>query len=396
MTMASRPQALPSPDHDALIQSRELSRRIGKKIDADGGKISFADFMQAALYTPKLGYYMNDAAKFGPDGDFVTAPGISPLFSQCIATQCAQIFAQLNTRMSIIEFGAGTGIMAADILLYLEQLDCLPEYYYIIEISPQLKMRQRTTLQKNCAHLLQHIIWLDELPVERINAIVLANEVLDAMPVELFTKADGQDRQRFVGEKNEQFVFFDAEIENRALKLALQDLTKQGIDFADSYYSEINLQIGTWLAKIQRSLQQGVILLIDYGYTRQEYYHPQRASGTLQCHYQHSVHVDPLRLVGLQDITAHVDFTAVALAAVEIDLAVLGFTSQSIFLLNNNLLNLVDAATSTGVKAIQKSQQIKQLTLPSEMGELFKVLALGKNIEINLQGFAIQDRLHQL
>ena len=387
--------SLPEPNHHAAAQSQELAAWIGKKISTAGGKLSFADFMQAALYTPMLGYYTNNQVKFGVAGDFITAPEITALFSQCIAIQCMQVFSQLTVSPSIIEFGAGTGIMAADILLYLEKENCLPDYYYIIEISPSLKLRQQATLQRQCPHLFKKVIWLEQLPAQ-INGVVLANEVLDAMPVEQFIKVGEQYKQRFVIEENKHFLFFDDQIENAELVRALHGLTDAGIHFSDTYCSEINLHLGSWLTDIEQSLQQGVILLIDYGYPRKEYYHPQRSAGTLQCHYRHRVHNDPLTFVGLQDITAHVDFTAVAAAAINAGLQVLGFSWQSVFLLNNGLTDLMDKKSPATMRSIKQSQRIKQLILPSEMGELFKVLALGKNMDINLQGFATQDMRYQL
>ena len=377
------------------VKSEALIDKLRRQLIAAGGKLSFAKFMEIALYTPELGYYMNSLPKFGAHGDFITAPELSPLFSQALAAQSAQIITMLSDA-SIIEFGAGSGIMAVNILLHLEKLKCLPEHYYIIEISPYLRKQQRQTLQRECPHLLDKVIWLDAMPSDKLKAVVLANEVLDAMPVEQFTIKNGEFLQRFVTENNDQLSLLEQPVENTELMQALRHLQAEGIEFTDGYTSEINLNISTWLSNINASLQQGVILLIDYGYARQEYYHPQRDTGTLQCHYQHRVHSDPLQLIGKQDITAHVDFTAVAEAAVELNLQVLGFILQSLFLLNNDLLSLAEAIPMDETRRLQQSQQIKQLTLPSEMGELFKILALGKNIDFSLQGFMTQDILHQL
>ncbi len=376
-------------------KNEALITHLRNECIAAGGKLSFAKFMEIALYMPEFGYYMNSLPKFGAIGDFITAPELSPLFSQCIATQCLQIIPELPDA-NIIEFGAGSGIMAANILLYLESSACLPKHYYIIEISPYLRKQQQQTLQQRCPHLLANVTWLEAMPNKEITGIVLANEVLDAMPVEQFTVKNGEFQQCFVAEKNDEWIFLEQPVENVELLNALRHLQEEGIAFAEGYRSEINLNITPWLSTIASDLQKGVILFIDYGYSRQEYYHRQRYAGTLQCHYQHRVHSDPLRLIGEQDITAHVDFTAVAEAALTFDLQVLGFTLQSIFLLNNDLLILTESPTTEELAHVQRSQQIKQLTLPSEMGELFKVLALGKNIDFPLKGFTMQNMLHQL
>ena len=383
------------PTSQALEQHEKLQVFLHHQITAADGKLSFAEFMAVALYTPDLGYYMNASEKFGATGDFVTAPELSALFSQSVALQCAQIIEQLPNA-SILEFGAGSGIMAVDILLQLEKCTCLPEHYYILEISPTLKKRQQQTLQKRCPHLLEKVSWLDTLPKYKITGVILANEVLDAMPVEQFKVVSGEFKQRFVSEVNDELVFLDGEMENPVLATALRHLQNEAIEFAEGYLSEVNLHIASWLTDLDSCLQQGVILLFDYGYPRQEYYHAQRHGGTLQCHYQHRVHPDPLQLVGLQDITTHVDFTAVAEAAVALNIDVLGFTSQAIFLLNNGLLKLLDDNVNGKLERLQRQQQVKQLTMPSELGELFKVLALGKQVDFSLQGFSIQDRLHQL
>ena len=391
--MLSIAQSLPQLSDEALACTEKLTAHIKQKIKAVGGKLSFAEFMQAALYTPQWGYYMNTGEKFAAVGDFITAPELSPLFSRCLAAQCAEILTFLP-QTNIVEFGAGSGVMATDILLHLETLNVLPAQYYIIEISPYLKTQQQKILKKRCPHLLDRVFWLDRMP-KNSNAIVLLNEVLDALPVEQFVKTASGFQQRFVSEVNNKLVLCAADVENQVLAAALQYLEHQSIAFVEGYISEINLQITTWLQCLAQRLRQGIVLCVDYGYTRGEYYHPQRSSGTLQCHYQHRVHGNPLLFPGLQDITSHVDFTAVAEAAINMDLEVLGFTLQSTFLLNNGLLDLM--ATSTDMlQQLKYSQQVKQLTLPNEMGTLFKVIALGRGIDFSLQGFASQDRLHEL
>ncbi len=391
--MPSILQSLSKPDGQALADSKKLTQYIRKQIQIVGGKWSFEEFMRAALYNPELGYYMNTTAKFAAPGDFVTAPELSPLFSRCLAAQCAQIFTHLPLA-NIVEFGAGSGIMAADILLHLEKLNLLPQQYYIVDISPTLKKRQQATWQRHCPHLLNKVSWVDVMPND-IDAIVLLNEILDAMPVEQFVKTVSGFQQRFIAAADAELVFYDADIENKELSTALRHLENEGISFTADYVSEINLQLKPWLQHIAQHLRQGVILCCDYGYARREYYHPQRSRGTLQCHYQHRVHDRPLWFPGLQDITSHVDFTAVAEAAIEGGLEVLGFTLQSLFLLNNGLLDLVSTASNV-VERVRYNQQVKQLTLPDEMGERFKVIALGKRTDLSLQGFATQDRSYEL
>lgn len=383
---------LPEASEVALKHSNKLCNAIRQQIDHADGKITFADFMQLALYAPGLGYYSANNKKFGEDGDFITAPELSELFSRALAEQCAEVLPTLNNAC-IIEFGAGTGVMAAAILLHLQQLNCLPEKYFILELSADLIQRQQQTLRQECAELLDRVEWLDHLPEQPLNAIVLANEVLDAMPIELFRVSDPEILQGFVSYDQNNFNLVFKTSQDEFFQNATNELRQQ-ITFTPDYQSEINLMLHPWMRGLSDCIAQGVVLLIDYGYPRSEYYHPQRNQGTLQCFYRHLVHDDFFQLIGLQDITANVDFTAVAEAAVEADFSVLGYTSQGVFLLNNHLLEL---AKSTNTKEqFNLNQQVKFLTLPNEMGEKFKVIALGKNYERDLQGFAQGDKLHLL
>jgi|JFJP01.1.fsa_nt_gi SAM-dependent MidA family methyltransferase len=378
---------LPQPDAVAAAQSQYLLRSIIQSIHAAGGKISFAELMQRALYTPQLGYYSSPLRKFGKFGDFVTAPEISPLFSQCLARQCQQVLSHLGQGV-ILEFGAGSGMMAAELLKELQQLDSLPSVYWIVELSADLQQQQYQTLQQHVPELLNQIQWLDKLPEQPFAGIILANEVLDAMPVERFRVVDGQIQQCYVEVVDNQLNYQFAPGETE-LQQAVQALPG---NFPDGYESEINLALPAWIQALAAMLDTGLILLIDYGFPQREYYHVQRDQGTLMCHYQHQSHPDPLILLGLQDITAHIDFTAVAQAAVAANLEVAGYTSQANFLLATGLLEKLSSYSPNDPQFFRLSQQVKLLTLPSEMGELFKAMALTANLDLPLLGFSRDER----
>jgi len=378
---------LPQPDLIAATQSQHLLHSIIQSIHAASGKISFAEFMQRALYTPQLGYYSSSLRKFGKSGDFVTAPEISPLFSQCLARQCQPVLSHLEQGI-ILEFGAGSGVMAAELLKELQQLDSLPSVYWIVELSADLQQQQYETLQQQIPELLNKIQWLDKLPEQPFDGIILANEVLDAMPVERFRVVDGQIQQFYLSEANGQlnYQFEPGETE------LLQAVNALNVDFPDGYESEINLALSSWIHSLAEILKRGLILLIDYGFPQHEYYHVQRNQGTLMCHYRHQSHPDPLILLGLQDITTHVNFTAVAQAAVDANLEVAGYTSQANFLLATGLLDKLSTCSPNDPQFFRLSQQAKMLTLPSEMGELFKIMALTANFDMPLLGFVRDER----
>lgn len=367
--------------------STDLTGRICDQIDQHG-PIPFADFMQMALYMPQLGYYSNGTQKFGEQGDFITAPEISSLFSKCLANQCQQVLADLSGG-AILEFGAGSGIMACDILQALQQKkQALPDYY-ILELSAELKARQHALIAKQAPELLNQVTWLDQLP-DNFEGVILANEVIDAMPVHQFIIRDDV-REIFVTHQNRQLI---EHIDAPSSQLLADAIKQLEINFAAGYRSEINLMQTAWIKSLSQCLTQGVIILIDYGFPQHEYYHPDRSCGTVMCHYQHKSHDNPYINVGVQDITAHVDFTAIAQVAVDHELDVLGFTHQAGFLTDCGLTNLV--ASEDPVAQFNYAQQIKRLTLPSEMGELFKVLALGKLYENDLLGFNHFDQLNRL
>ena len=382
---------LPPPDAAQQAHSERLQAHIREALEANGGRIDFAHFMQLALYAPGLGYYSAGSRKFGEAGDFITAPERSALFSRALARQCQEVLARIGG--DLLEFGAGSGVMAADILAELERLDSLPEHYYILEISADLRERQRETITRKVPQLAGRVVWLDALP-ERFEGVVLGNELLDAMPVHRFCIRDGEPHELFVKWDGERFQLNAAPVEG-ALLPRLQAL-QEAFALTDGYESEINLLAEEWVAGLGRWLTRGVALLIDYGFPRSEYYHPQRTGGTLMCHYRHRAHDDALILIGLQDITAHVDFTAVAEAAQAAGLAVRGFANQANFLLGCGLTELLAAEEGDTRTRLTLSAEVKSLTLPAEMGELFKVIALSRGWDGGLRGFSLRDERRRL
>jgi SAM-dependent MidA family methyltransferase len=389
MGVSAQP-GLPSLTPEEQAHSARLEQRICEEIDARGGWISFERFMEMALYEPGLGYYSAGATKLGGAGDFVTAPEISPLFSRCMAAQCAEIFEQSGTA-HILELGAGSGIMAADILSELAVLGRLPERYSILEVSADLRERQQQILQARVPTLVARVEWLEQWP-DALRGVVLANEVLDAMPVQRFRVRGNEVNAMGVtwqlGRLDWSEVRADASLEAavRALERA------NGEPFPDGYLSELNLRIQPWMQGLAEALAQGVALFMDYGLPQRQYYRSERREGTLLCHFRHRFHDDPLINVGLQDIGAWVDFTAVAEAASEAGLRVAGFATQAHFLMGAGIEHyLGDSATQEIAERMHLARQAMVLTLPGEMGEKFKVLALTANHEHPLRGFSVRD-----
>ena len=383
--------SLPEPSADALSHSERLISVIRDEIEASGGSISFKRYMEMALYQPGLGYYVAGTHKLGAQGDFITAPEISPLYSQCIANQCAEILSKVGG--CVLELGAGSGIMAADILLELEKQNQLPEKYFILDLSPDLIQRQQQTLQKHAAHLLERVEWLSSLPTE-FNGVIIANEVLDAMPVSVFTQHEDNVYEHHVINENNKLL---EQLKPANKKLKQQVLSLNIPEDATPYTSELNPNIEAWLKSLSDSLKTGVILLVDYGYPRSEYYLPERNKGTLICHYQHMVNEAPLYYPGLQDITASVDFTAMAEAADTAGLTVAGFTTQAGFLTNAGLEKyFMQALDKSPDDQYKLAQQVRTLSLPSEMGERFKCIALSKFYDAELMGFSALDQRYRL
>ncbi len=390
---------LPEPNEQEQAHSQRLQRRIAEVIDDAGGWISFARYMEMALYEPGLGYYVAGRQKFGAAGDFVTAPEVSSLFSSCLARQCAEVLQQQASAACVLELGAGSGVMAADVLLQLEQLDCLPDHYYILELSAELMARQRATLEEKVPHLVGSVRWLQALDGLQLHGVVLANEVLDAMPVSCFSAYPDRVVERGVTLGQNGFSWQDrtADDELRGRVEVLRRSQDVG-PWPSPYHSEINPQLSGWVAMLSEHLAAGLILLIDYGYPRADYYHPQRSEGTLLGYYRQRALEDPFWLPGLQDITASVDFTAVAEAGIEAGLELAGYTTQAWFLMANGLETLYQTALEKADERqrLMLSKQIKLLTLPAEMGERFQVIGFSRGLEAPPQGFLMQDYSQRL
>ncbi|MES2771916.1 MAG: SAM-dependent methyltransferase [Pseudomonadota bacterium] len=391
---------LPQPEADALGCSAALQRQIIAEIDQAGAWLSFARFMELALYTPGLGYYSGGAHKFGSAGDFVTAPELGSVFAQTLALQVAQI--QALSARQVIELGAGSGRLAADLLLELDRLGCLPELYCILDLSGELRARQKQTITQRAPHLLERVRWLDRLP-EQIDGLVLANELLDAMPVHLVNwRASLQGEvlidERGVAYENDQLVWRDRPASGAVLARAQHLAVEQNIvPLEGGYLSELSLVVPAWLAALSKALRCGALLLIDYGFPQREYYHPQRHNGTLMCHYRHYAHGEAFYFPGLQDITAHVDFTAVTESACANGLDLLGYTTQSTFLFNCGVTEvLARTPADDALRYLPIANEVQKLISPAEMGELFKVIAFGKGLGEPLIGFKQGDRSHTL
>ncbi len=347
-----------------------------------------------ALYTSALGYYSGGTQKFGLAGDFVTAPEISPLFAQTIACQYVQLQAapMLASGADILELGAGTGKLAADLLLELQDLGVFPEHYFILEVSDHLRHIQLETCKKALPKdLFEKLDWLETLP-ERFNGLILGNEVLDAIPVQIIHKtADGW-RERGVAFKN-GFVWQDAPI--AASRLA-SSLPQYFTDLPQGYVTEICPAASGLMRSLAETLECGAILLIDYGFSAHEYYHPQRNQGTLMCHFQHHAHDNPLIHVGLQDITAHVDFTQIAQAGEAHGISLAGYITQAQFLMNCGILDILSQHSPDSPQFMQLAAAAQKYLSPAEMGDLFKVIAFTKGLDEPLIGFMQGDKSHTL
>jgi SAM-dependent MidA family methyltransferase len=370
-----RTAELPAPEPQALAASRALLDRIGAELAGAGNWIPFARYMELALYEPVLGYYAAGARKLGAGGDFVTAPELSPLFGRALARQVAQL---LGPGDAVLEFGAGSGVLAEVLLAELDGVK-----YEILETSPELRDRQRKRLG-NRVH------WLDQLP-RNFHGVMLANEVVDAMPVHALAWTRNGVLERGVCANENQLAWSDRAAGGRVLDQA-KELDVE-LPPAGRYESELALFARAWMRSIARLLERGALLVIDYGFPAREYFHPQRSMGTLACHYRHRVHGDPFYLPGLQDITAHVDFSALARAAADGGLDVLGYANQAQFLVNCGITDLLAAENPADAKRyLPAAAAAQKLLSPSEMGELFKVLAVGKGVKDSLQGFIRGDR----
>lgn len=382
--------SLPAPTPDALEASHALQRLIAAEIAQQGGAIPFARFMELALYAPGLGYYSGGAAKLGKDGDFTTAPELSPLFGATLAHLAAAIIAQ--SAPNILEFGAGTGKLAFDILTEAQAAGIAIESYAIVELSGELRARQQALLQP-----FPQVRWLDALP-EAFDGVVFGNEVLDAMPVQLVKKTAAGWRELYVTIADGAFAYVEREPGDAlAAQIAAQIPDQEML--ADGYTTEVHGAGCGFMATLGQMLSRGnngAALLFDYGFPAHEYYLGQRDAGTLMCHYRHHAHAEPFYLPGLQDITAHVDFTAMALAAQDAGADVLGYMNQASFLLAAGIGGLLTRTDPADAKAyLPQANAVQKLLSPAEMGELFKVLIVGKNVALPPQ-IAAADRTHKL
>lgn len=377
---------------DERRHSAALTDVIRTQMAAAGGWLSFDAFMELALYEPALGYYSAGAVKLGVGGDFVTAPEVSRLFSQCLARQCAEVLEE--TGGGILEFGAGTGAMAATVLEALTELDVLPESYAILEVSADLAARQRARIDLLPETLRARVVWLQRLPEKPMRGVVLANEVLDALPCARFVVHNTRVRALGVamgadGAFIEREAFADDSLVRYAEPLVREFALPEG------YRSEVCWRIEPWIAGVSECLEKGALLLVDYGLPRAHFYHPQRIDGTLRCHFKHRAHNDPLILVGVQDISSWVDFTRVAEAAHAAGLNVSGFTTQAGFLIGSGMEELLREDGDEIMRA-RRTGEASRLLLPGEMGEAFKVMALTRGFEKELRGFALQDLMPSL
>jgi len=386
---------LPLPDADSAQHSCRVAEHIRLAIESAGGSISFAEFMQHALYAPGLGYYVAGTKKFGAGGDFVTAPEISPLFGNVLARQCAAVLGQLPGG-KLLEPGAGSGALAVSLLNKLEQLNVLPDQYMILEVSADLQQRQEQRLREEVPHLADRVTWLSELPRD-FAGVIIANEVADALPFERVIKRQGVLQQFRVGVENGEFAWQFANAPESLQQAISRIEAHLDEPLADAYATEISPAMSHWISDLSASLNAGFIFLFDYGVTRREYYAPDRHQGWLRCHFRHRVHNDPLILPGIQDLTAWVDFSAVAEAAQDAGLEIAGYVTQAHFMLHGGLdEELTDFTSLPQAQQLELSRQVKLLTLPGEMGESFKCIGLSRG-DIELPGaLQMSDRTHML
>ena len=380
---------LPIPAADARAHSARVTASVREHIEKAGGALPFDRYMDHVLYAPGLGYYAAGARKFGPSGDFVTAPELGPLFGRCLARQLAEVLQRLGTG-GVLEAGPGTGALAAVLLEELAALDALPDQYALLEPSPDLKDRQQALLAGRLGDRMTRCNWLDDLPRDW-TGVVLANEVVDALPVTRFQVRSGRPLHARVRHGETRFEWSWEAPEDGGPETSIIERHQ----LPEGYISERSPRAGAWVAAVAARLRRGLLLIIDYGYAAPEYYHRDRAAGTLRCHYRHRAHSDPFWYPGLQDITAHVDFSALAAAGCAAGFELAGFSSQEAFLLSLGLTDLAAVADDLRSRT-EVSREIQQLAMASGMGERFKVLALVKDMEGPLLGFQLRDRSGQL
>ena len=376
--------SLPAPDADALAHSERLHTRLRESIAARGA-MPFSEFMQQCLYAPGLGYYSAGAAKFGPAGDFITAPESGPLFAHCVARVLAPLLPSLGEQASVLELGGGSGAFAADALQALAQLDALPARYRILEPSADLRERQRARIAALPAPLAARVEWIERPPETAWRGVLFANEVIDALPATRFTLRHGEIYEEHVALDGEGRLLRTDRPADALVSAAVRRLERDlGAPFADGYRSELLPQLPYWMQAIAGSLEAGLMLFCDYGFPRREYYLPERRDGTLQAHYRHRAHTDVLRWPGLQDLTASVDFTALAEAGNGAGFGVAGYLPQAQFLIASGLQEIFETAHAAAADENTRyrlAQEVKQLTLPGAMGERFQALLLARGLD---------------
>jgi SAM-dependent MidA family methyltransferase len=387
---------LPLPSDAAREASDRLADKLRRSIIEQAGPIGFDEYMRIALYEPGLGYYLGNAINFGVDGDFVTAPELSSLFGASVARQCFEILQ--HTGGDILEFGAGNGFLCAHVLTTLDELGVVPERYMILELNPLMRERQLQTLQALAPHLLSRVEWLHDRPRCKMNGVILANEIIDALPVKIFRTVDGEIHERRVAQLDDRFTWFETPAPEWLASTVRARVDASIIAGGSDYVSEINTSIEPWVNDLSRIMDHTVALIFDYGFSRADYYSRDRTQGTLMCHFRHRKHNNPFWFPGLQDITASVDFTALAEAADSSGIRVAGFSEQGNFLLASGLLDDAQRRTEKGNDRTlaRIAFETKILTLPSEMGSRFKVLALTKGYNAPLSGFQFRDDRHRL
>lgn len=370
---------LPEPSAEARAHSDRLAARIREEIARAGGALDFARYMELALYAPGLGYYSAGTTKFGAAGDFVTAPELGFVFARCLARALAP---ELTAGADVLELGPGSGALAADLLLELDRLGALPGRYRLLERSADLRARQRETLHARCAHLLARIEWLDAPPAAPWRGVLIANEVIDALPVRAFAMRETGLFARAVGiGAHDRFVWCETPADPALQAAVERALGERFASLPRPYLSEVCTLLDPWLAEVTGALESGSAWFIDYGYAYGEYYDPARRAGTLRCHYRHRAHDDPLVWPGLQDITAWVDFDALERAGASAGLAVAEHATQAQFLIANGLDEVFARAYAEAADEAARyalAQQVKRLTLPDEMGDRFRVMRLQK------------------
>ena len=388
------------PDADAQSHSAHLREVIQEQVIAAGGHLPFWKFMELALYAPGLGYYSAGAHKFGKGGDFTTAPESSPLFSACVADALAPVLQQLGPDALFVEIGGGSGAFAETCLAKLLALDALPARYAILEPSADLRERQRERLQARLPPLLFELVeWLDGPIQEPWNGVLFANEVIDALPTPRFAIRDGDVFEEYVSLDGEGRFLRSDRPADPMLATAVRHIERQLPEpFAEGYRSEALAQLPYWIQAVMGAMQDGAMLFVDYGYARGEYYQPQRRDGTLRAFRQHHVIGDVFAWPGLQDITASVDFTALAEAGTAAGFEFAGYCSQASFLIGNRLqenLALAEARASDDIARHALREQVKRLTLPSEMGERFQAMGFQRGVELGA-AFLVGDLSHRL